>query len=328
MQRTKIEISAKTIVFTVLFLLSLRFLWEIRDLILSLFIAFIIMSALKPTVEFIHSKKIPRVIATICVYFLFLFIIINAFGMIFPILINETTHFVSNLPRIISKMPPYISAYVNVNSVSQYLPDVTNRAISILSDAFSNAFFIVSTLFFGFYLLLEGNPFKKILLKFYEEKDIEEALVVIEKVEKKMSSWFWSEVILMTTIGVMSFVGLGLIGIKYTLALAVFAGLLEVIPTIGPITSLVPAALIAFSQSYFLGFATIALYFIIQELENHILVPFIMKRIVGLNPVITLIALIIGGKLFGILGVLISVPSTLFLEILLIEVLRMKKIAV
>ncbi len=328
MQRIKVEISAKTIVFTVVFLLSLLFLWEIRDLILSLFIAFIIASALKPSVEFLEGKKIPRIVSSILIYFVFLFIIVNAFGLIFPVLIREITHFVSNFPYIISKMPPYITSYVNINSLSQYLPDVTNRAISIVSGAFSNVFFIFSTFFFGFYLLLEGNPTKKILLKFYEEKDIKEALNIVGKVEKKMSLWFWGEIILMTTIGVMIFIGLSLIGVKYTLALAVFAGLLEIIPTIGPIASLFPAVLIGFSQTYFLGFATIALYFVVQQLENQLLVPLIMKRMVGLNPIITLMALIVGGKLFGILGVLLSVPFTLFLETLLIEALRIKKISV
>lgn len=322
---TKIEISSKTIVFTVFLLIGLKFLWIIKDLILSLFIAVIIVSALKPLVSFLEKKRIPRFIASLIVYLLFLFCIGNAFGLIFPPLIREITHLVRNLPMIIQNSPPYISTFINLDSFGQYIPEITNKAFDIVKNIFSNALFIVSTLFFGFYLLLEENAVKKILLKFYEEEEMRLVFTVIERVERRLNAWFWGEITLMAVIGVMTFIGLNLIGMKYTLALSVLAGFLEAVPNIGPVISAIPAAIIGFSHSYFLGFANIALYFLIQQFENNLIVPLVMKKAVGLNPIVTLMALIIGGKLAGVLGILLSVPIMLFLETVLIEILGGRK---
>jgi len=106
---------------------------------------------------------------------------------------------------------------------------------------------------------------------------------------------------------------------KYAVALAVLAGLLEVVPNLGPIISTIPAALIGFSISYVLGLSNIALYFIVQQVENNLIVPLVVKKVVGLHPIITLMALMIGGKLAGVLGVLLAVPTTIFVETILIE---------
>ncbi len=326
MVSTKIEISSRTIIFTVFFLLGLKLLWIIKDLIFSLFIALIIVSALKPAVSFLEKKRIPRLIASILVYFIFLFFIGNAVGLIIPSLVNEISHLIKNLPSIIRSITPYFSPFFNIDLLNQYIPNITNKTFSIIKDIFSNALFIISTLFFGFYLLLEEDVIKRIISKFYEENEVGPIINIIEKAERRLNAWFWGEITLMAVIGVMTFIGLNLIGMKYALALAVFAGFLEAIPNIGPITSVVPAALIGFSQSYFLGFANIALYFIIQQLENHLIVPLVMRKAVGLHPIVTLIALIVGGKLAGVLGVLLSVPMVLVIETVLVEAIKKRKI--
>lgn len=323
---TKVEISSKTIIFTVFFLMVLKFVWIIRDLLFSLFIALIIVSALKPIVAFLEKKRIPRLLGSIVVYFLFLFLIGNAVGLIFPPLIKETIHLLRNLPEMIRNGPPYISTLINVEMLGQYIPDISNQLLDIIKLVFTNALFIISTIFFGFYLLLEENAIKKILLKFFDEKELRTPFSIIEKVEKRLNAWFWGEIVLMTVIGIMTFIGLNLIGMKYTLAIAVLAGFLEVVPTLGPVTTGIIAAVIGFAQSYYLGFANIALCFVIQQLENNLIVPFVMQKAVGLNPIATLIALIIGGKLAGVMGVLLAVPIMLFMETVLIAVIKTKKV--
>ncbi len=325
MKIQKIEITPKTIILTIFFLLLLKFVWIIKDLIFSLFIAFIIVSALKPAVEFLVKKKFPRLLASLIVYFLFLFAIINVFALILPPLVGETAHFLQTLPYILRTMSNNFPISIQLNTIAQYIPNITTQAFDAIRGIFSNAVFIMSTLFFGFYMLLEENILQKSLSKFFDESITGPIINIIQLAEKRMSAWFWGEVILMTVIGIMTFVGLNLIGMRYILALSVLAGLFEVIPNIGPIASLVPAFIIGMSESYFLGFTTIALYFIVQQLENHLIVPLVMKRAVGLSPIVTLMALIIGGKLAGILGVLLSVPTTLFLETVLIEFMKIKK---
>ncbi len=134
-----------------------------------------------------------------------------------------------------------------------------------------------------------------------------------------MSSWFWGEIILMFVVGTMTYIGLNIIGMKYALALAVLAGLLEVIPSLGPIASSIPAILIGLSYSPIMGLYSTILYLIVQQLENNLVVPIVMKKATGLHPIITLIAMVVGGKLAGIMGVLLAVPSTIFIETILIE---------
>lgn len=322
----KIEISAKTIIFTVVFLLFLNLLWIAKDLIFSLFIAFIIMSAVKPAVVLLESKKIPRTIATAIIFIAFLFLLGFMLFWIFPPIIFETTMLIKQLPSIIEDLNPGLGSYINVNSLTQYIPNLTNQAFSIIGNIFSNAIFLMSTLFFSFYLTLEEDFIKNILAKFFDENKARVISEVFDKIENRMSAWFWGELVLMTVVGALTFIGLNLIGVRYALPLAIIAGLLEVVPNLGPTISTIPSFLVALTQSYFLGFSTIALYFIVQQLENHIIVPMVMKKAVGLNPIITLIALIIGGKVGGAVGVVLAIPFTLFAETLLIEFMRLKEV--
>jgi predicted PurR-regulated permease PerM len=98
-----------------------------------------------------------------------------------------------------------------------------------------------------------------------------------------------------------------------------------VVPVVGPIIAAIPAFIFAVNQSLFLGLSTLALYVIIQQLENNLIVPVVMKRVVGLNKIIILMVLIIGGKLGGFAGIFLAVPLTLFIETILVEVLRVRK---
>ncbi len=315
----KIEISSKTIIFTVFFLLALMLVWQIKDLIFSLFIAFIIAGALKPAVEFLGKRKIPRSLAAFSVYFLFIFLFANLLGLIIPPLVNEMTHLFKNFPQIVQKAFPTAANYFDLSFVSQNLPNLANRAVDIIRSLFSNVIFVTTTLFFGFYLLLEKDFIGDILPNFFDDVEAKRINLFVERAQKRTATWFWGELILMTIVGGLTYLGLIIIGMKYAVALAVLAGLLEVVPTLGPIVSTIPAAIIGFSSSYVLGFSNIVVYFIVQQLENNIIVPLVMRKIVGLRPIVTLITLMIGGKLAGILGVLLAVPAMIFIETILIE---------
>ena len=123
----------------------------------------------------------------------------------------------------------------------------------------------------------------------------------------------------------MVYVGLSIIGMKYALALAVLAGLFEVIPNLGPITSSIPAILIGLSYSPIFGLYCAILYLVIQQLENNLIVPIVMKKATGLHPIVTLIVMVIGGKLAGIMGVILAIPTAIFIETILIEVNKFDK---
>ncbi|OGK15841.1 hypothetical protein A2774_05900 [Candidatus Roizmanbacteria bacterium RIFCSPHIGHO2_01_FULL_39_12c] len=321
----KIEISSRTIVFAVLFVLFLQLLWLIQDVIFSLFIAFIIMSALKPYVFYLEKIKLPRFLAAFLVYFLFLACLFSVLFIVLPPLISESTLLFRALPSIIDRVVPSVMSVLNLDSVFQHLPNLANQFFNIVTGIFSNTVFFISTLFFAFYFLLEENVIRKIVSRFFSEEKARTAAVIFDKAEKRLSSWFWGEITLMTVIGVLTFIGLNLIGIRYALALAVLAGLLEVVPNLGPTISAIPAILLGYAVSPVTGVAALALYFVIQQLENNLIVPVVMKQAVGLNPIITLISLLVGGRIGGVLGVLLAIPITVFLETILLEMANLPK---
>jgi len=318
----KIEISSKTIIFTVVFILLLGVVWLIKDLIFSLFIAFIIAGALRQPVDYLETKKIPRSISSILVYFIFIAIIFCLFVLIIPPLASEMIVLFKNLPYIIGKISPIISSNFNLNFLTNNIPALANETINIIKSTFSNVIFVTTTLFFGFYFLLEKNIIHRLFNNFFDDTEINRINSIAIRAQKRMAGWFWGEIILMLVIGTMTYIGLSIIGMRYALALAVMAGLLEVVPNLGPITSAIPIFLIGFSYSPLLGFTTIGMNFIIQQLENNLIVPYVMKKAVGIHPIFTLIALIVGGKLAGIMGVILAIPTAIFIETILIEVNR------
>ncbi|EKE15101.1 MAG: protein of unknown function UPF0118 [uncultured bacterium] len=316
----KIEISSKTIIFTVGFILLLGVIWLIKDLIFSLFIAFIIAGALRQPVDYLEKKKIHRSIGSFIVYFIFIFIIFCLFILIIPPLAGEMVILFKNLPHIVSKISPTFSSNINLDFLSNNIPSLANETINLIKSAFSNVIFVTSTLFFGFYFILERNIVDRLLNNFFDDIELNRISLIAERAQKRMSGWFWGEIILMVVVGAMTYIGLNIIGMKYALALAVLAGLFEVIPNLGPITSSIPAILIGLSYSPALGLYCAVLYLVIQQLENNLIVPVVMKKTTGLHPIFTLIVMVIGGKLAGVMGVILAIPTAIFIETILIEV--------
>lgn len=318
----KIEISSKTIFFTVLFLIFLKVLYLSRELIYALFIAFIFMSALKPAVYFFERYKVPHLLSVLFVFLTAVASVVAALSLVMPPLIQESISFFKNLPQLISTTFPGLSYYFNFGSIAGFLPDITKNFVKVISEIFSNLIFIVTINFFTFYFLLEEKFLKNILNKFLEKSQAEKIADILDKVEDRMGAWVRGEALLMTIIGLSTYIGLTLLGISYALPLAIMAGFLEVIPNIGPIISSIPAFFVGLSISPFMGFSVGALYIVIQQLENNLIVPLVMRKAVGLNPIITLIALTIGLKLGGSLGILISVPTALCVETILTEITK------
>src|SRR3989344_3469725 len=135
----KIEISSRTIIFTVFFLLSLKFLWMIQDVIFSIFIAFIIMSALKPYVSILEKNRLPRFLSTLVVFLLFVAFFFSVLFIALPPLIVESALLFRALPSILERFLPDATKLLNLDSVFQYLPNITNQFFEIISGIFSNA---------------------------------------------------------------------------------------------------------------------------------------------------------------------------------------------
>lgn len=314
----KIEISHKTIIFTLGTLALILFLYLIRDILLILFVSLLIMVILNPTVKKLSKFKVPRGASVLIVYFLFFAIITLSLAGIIPALIEQTSNFAANLPTYINNL--HIPQAISDEVTSQILLKVGDLPGSIFQfgvGLISNIFTLLTVLTFAFYLLMARNKLDDQLGYLLGEKKAKEAVEFIDELETKLGGWARGQIILMLSVGTMMYFGLRILSIPYTLPLGIFAGLLEIVPYVGPVLGAVPALLIGFGISPVMGIATVAVAFLVQQVENYVLVPKIMERSVGVAPIITLLALAIGSQIAGITGVLISIPVVITLRILL-----------
>ncbi len=320
---TRIEISYKTILFTAAFLLLLWFLWQIIDILLILFLAFILMSALRPLVQKLEKIGVPRLLSILFIYFTFLISLGALGGAIFPLLINQTMRFWEKIPELASKILTFLP--LNFEFMTQQLTPVSGDILRVTVGLFSNIFTLVTFFVFTFYLLLEREDLEKTFVSFLGQDSGKKLVVLLGKIEERLGSWVRGQLLLMFLIGLMTYIGLVALGIDYALPLAITAGILEIVPFAGVILSGIPAVLVALVTSPALALAVVALYFIIHQSEGNLIVPTVMRKAIGLSPIVTLLALMIGGKLAGIFGALLAVPTVVILQVILQEVTAERK---
>lgn len=316
----KIEISVKTILVGIGVFFFLKFAWDMKDLFLSLFIAYIVMSAAKQPVEMLVKKGVSRRLAVLLVFALFFIGLGLVFSSIIPPLVSETTLFIKHFPQIVENVRAASPINFGSFSIIEYIPNVTNRFIIVLGSLFSNASFFISTLFFSIYLTFDSNLITIVLSRFVSKQQLERIVSVEAEIEKRLGKWLLGQIFLMTIIGVTTYITLLLLGVKYALPLGIIAGLLEAIPNIGPTVAAIPAFLVGFSQYPLLGLFTVLSSISIQQFENQIVVPMVMKKVVGIHPILTLIVLIIGGRYAGVLGLLFAIPLSLVIGTIITEI--------
>lgn len=303
---TRVEISYKTIIFTVIFLLSLWFVYEIRAIISLVFVSFILMSAFKPWADWLDKYHVPRIISVLIIYIFLILIIAWGASSILPVLVTQTIHLGENLPKYLSSVAPFLK--IDYQVLTQQVAPLGENVVKVTIGVFSNIITLFTLIIISFYLLIERKNLHQYLTNITGESKAKKWVEIVGKIEERLGAWVRGQLMLAVTIGVATYIGLSIIGLPYTLALAILAGLLEIVPIIGPIISAIPAILVALTTSPLLALITVATYFIIQQLESHLVVPLVMKQTVGLPPLVTIISLMIGARVAGITGALLAVP--------------------
>ncbi|MBU4301116.1 MAG: AI-2E family transporter [Nanoarchaeota archaeon] len=309
---SKIEISHKTIIFILILLAFVWLVLQIRDILFLLFIAFIVMAALRPAVDWLDNKKVPRFIGAFLMYILVFGVIGLSLAGIIPSLVVQFTKLTSIFPAILGKIVPYWN--IDMSSITQQLAPIGENVLKLTIGIFSNIVTTFMVLVFAFYFLLERKYAHKFISGFLGEEQAGAIIETLLRIEQRLGSWVGGQLILMLSVGILSYIGLVVLGIEFALPLAIVAGILEIIPTIGPVVSSIPAIIVALSISPLYGLYTAILYIVIQQLENNILVPLIMKRSVGLHPLVTIVSLLVGARLGGIVGAILAVPTLLIIQ--------------
>lgn len=330
-----IKVNTGTIIRFFLVATLLVAFYYISDVILVIIAAIVIASAIEPLVRRLKRFKIHRIIAVILIY-LFVAIILTFILVFFlPMVIGDITSFLSNIPSSISLGDIWkplgnigFGSALQTNTIHTLsISEFVNSLQPFLAGTSAGAFTTASFIFGGFlsFILI-------VVLSFYltaKEEGVDDFLRIITPVkqhdyiidlwrrsQRKIGYWLQGQILLGIIIGVLTYLVLMIVGIPHALLLALLAGMLEIIPVFGPIIASVPAVLIAFSDGG-IGKAVLlaGLFLIIHQFENHIFYPLVTKKIVGISPIIVILALVIGFKLAGILGAILAVPlSAAFME--------------
>lgn len=309
-------------------LIILALIWlaiELSGILIIIFISYIIMAALTPFSDFLTKKRIPRIVSVLIPYFLTIAVLVLLIFPLVPFFASQIQLLLSNFPKYINQTAKIFNLNVNVSNINNVFESDINaigkNALSVTGKIFSGVFSILTVLVISFYLMLERKMLKRQFTTLWSKKYQENILKTIAQIENKIGLWMRGQLVLSFTIGFCTWVGLTLLGLPFALPLALLAGILEIVPTIGPIISAVPAIIVALTISPGVAISVVVFYVLLQMLENNILVPKIMQKAVGLNPIVIIIGVLIGSKFLGILGALLAVP---FIAMILIIIKSFK----
>ena len=292
-------------------------MYLVRDIILQLFVALLLMTILEPLVVMLTKIKIPRAFSVLITYILVLGILGGVIALIAPALAQQTTNFINTLPLYLENIR--ISSSISgdlIRGIIAQLGGIPGDILNFTFSIFSNALSVVTVLIFTFYMLLTHDKLQNQVEFLFGESRKERMGRLLRTWENKLGRWARGQLLLMLSIGLGTYIGLFLIGIPFALPLAILAGILEIIPILGPIVSAIPAIIIGFGISPVIGLGVTAIAFLVHQLEGYVLVPKIMEKSVGVSPLTVLIAITIGAKLLGVVGVIISVPFVITLQVL------------
>ncbi|MBI3421239.1 MAG: AI-2E family transporter [Candidatus Sungbacteria bacterium] len=319
-----VAISLGTMLRFVAIVLLAAVIYFIHDILLALLVAVIVASAIDPAIEWLKRLGFPRILGAIVIYLalasLFLFLIY----LIFPLLFEEVQLLSSSYPALQKKILmgfgsagilPFISFFTdNTDALlripSEYLGNLSGGVFDTVSVLFGGVFSFVLIVVLSFYLAAQEKGIETFLRMVTPLAQEEYTIDLWRRAQGKLGRWLRAQLLLGAIVGICIFFGLTFLGVKQALFFAIIAGIFEIIPIVGPILAAIPAVITAFFSAPLLGVLTLVLYVAVQQTESHVIVPVVMQRAVGLSPLIVVIALLIGGKLGGIMGILLAVPIT------------------
>lgn len=303
-------------------------LYKIAGVALVILTALVISAAIEPLLRFAkryHIPRLPTVIAlyaaagsflSVCFYFLFLPLVdeVKAFVNTLTVYSNSVGNdsVLSNMfanqhvfggiqtPALMGELSNYLTSF------SQFL---SQGIFSTASLFFGGALGFVLIIVLSFYLAVQEDGMERFLRVIIPAKHEGYAVGLWKRSQIKIGFWMQGQLLLGLVVAVMVYIGLIIIGVPNALLFAVLAGLFELIPIFGPVISAIPAVFTAYTALGASDALIVAgLFLFIQQLENHIIYPMVVKKVVGVPPLVSIIALLIGAELAGFLGILISVP--------------------
>ena len=339
---TQRQLIGSTVTVLTIVFLAQSLLWvvgQITEILILLLISAVLAAGLAPVVSVVERWRIPggmrfsRGVAIFVLYLAIFGLILLIFSIILVPAINEGTRFVEQFPQLLRKIKSWL---LDLQTQFPWLPDMAGnldqlRSLVQVSQLGSQAAGVafrflsgigatITVLVFTFYMLLEGAAIKRGFVVLFPASERARVATVLDRIGLKFGGWLRAQLLLSFSVAAPVAIGLALLRMPYPLLLAIIAGLGELIPMVGPTLGASVAILVALSQQTWQLVGVIIFYVVVLNVEPHILVPRIMSQVVGMSPILTLVALLSGIKLLGILGGLLAVPVAAALQVIVSEV--------
>ena len=311
-------------------------LFLVREVLLLIYVAALVAIGLSPLVTWIERRedkltrsRVPRWLAILTIYLLILGVLVGIGMLIVPPLAAQARELWQNVPDLLHRGQQWLidrgllSREMTVREAVEKAPVGGGDAVGTLFGAIwgivGGLFGLVTILILAFYFLVDADNIMQTFVRMFPRGKRRRVDDACRRVTTKVSAWLGGQLLLGGIIGATAAIGLWIMGVPYFYVLALIAAVGEFVPIIGPILSAVPAVLVALTVGPGLALGVAVFFILQQQFENHVLVPKVMERQVGVSAVVVVVALLIGGSLLGILGAILAVPTAAVLHVLFQE---------
>ena len=312
-------------------------LWAAREALMLIYVSALIAMGFSPLVRLIEQRRadkrrrVPRWLAILVIYAAMVAVIVLIGLMVIPPLVSQGESLWARLPTEFNRIQTFLIRHklmthrVTLEEAVQNAPSGTGgnavgTVLVAISSLIGGIFGLITILILTFYLLIEANAMFEYLVRFVPAGRRGDVGVAAREAVSKVSAWLRAQFVLAGVMGVFAAVGLGLMGVPYFYVIALVAAIGETIPIVGPVIGGVTAVAVAITVSPKLALMVGVYFLVLHQLEANILVPKIMEKNVGVSPVAVLVALLVGGALWGLVGAILAIPTAAILSVVIEEI--------
>ena len=328
----------QTVVTVAVVAILLAALWAAREAVMLIYVSALIAMGFAPLVQVIEKPRIgtgrtaiPRWLAILVIYLAVIVVLVLVGLMVIPPLIAQAAALWSRMPDEFERFQDFLIRYnllrrrITLAEAVQNAPsgsgtNAVGTVLVALSSFVGGVFGLITILILTFYLLIEAQAMFEYLIRFVPPTRRGDVANAAREAVVKVSAWLRAQFVLAGVMGTFAAVGLGFMGVPYFYVVALIAAIGETIPIVGPVIGGVTAVAVAITVSVKLALMVGVYFLVLHQLEANILVPKIMERRVGVSPVAVMIALLIGGSLWGLVGAILAIPTAAILSIIIDQI--------
>ncbi|MGA8942438.1 MAG: AI-2E family transporter [Thermoactinomyces sp.] len=312
----------------------------VQTLFTPFLVAGILFYLFRPVVDWLETKKIPRPLSILFIYLVFIGLLVLLGFLIGPLLQKQVDQLAKNLPMIIDSAKeelirlshhPWVSDNLDWKKITTSVTDYLKTSYKAIGANIAGFFQVITNIilvfvtvpFILYYMLKEGGRFPHLVLQWLPEKERGRGYQILSDMDKALSSYIKGQILVSVFVGVLVYIGYLIIGIEYSLILALITMFTNVIPFIGPLIGTIPAIVVALIDSPFMVVKVLIVAVVAQQLEGNLVSPQVMGKNLNIHPLTIIVLLLVAGSMAGFLGLLLAVPTYAVAKVVLSHFYRL-----